>query len=71
MVSVTITVTVNGRRQELAGPVPLLQFLEENRLLHRRIAIGYNGEVVHRSQWEQVVLKDGDVLDVVQMVGGG
>lgn len=66
-----VTVTVNGRKQTMEAPTPLLAFLDGQRLRERRIAIGYNGEVVHRDRWDQVCLKDGDVLDVVHMVGGG
>ncbi|MEE9285063.1 MAG: sulfur carrier protein ThiS [Dehalococcoidia bacterium] len=66
-----ITVTVNGKKRQLDAPQGLLEFLEANHLQERRIAVGYNGEVVHKSHWHEVVLAEGDVLDIVHMVGGG
>jgi sulfur carrier protein len=66
-----ITIVINGKQERLDAPVGLLTLLEHRRLLERRIAIGYNGEVVHRDHWADVLLRDGDRLDIVQMVGGG
>ena len=66
-----IIVTVNGKRREFDVPHPLMEFLASNRLQERRIAVGYNGDVVHKDRWHAVVLGDGDVLEIVQMVGGG
>lgn len=66
-----ITVTINGKRESLDAPTGLLTLLEHRRVLERRIAIGYNGEVVHRDRWAEVLMRDGDRLDIVQMVGGG
>ena len=37
----------------------------------RYVAVARNGSVVRREEWPQVVLEDGDVLEIVRMVGGG
>ncbi len=66
-----IAVTVNGKPRELRAPTGLTEFLDAAGLMGRRIAIGYNGEVIHRNHWREVTLGHGDVLDIVQMVGGG
>lgn len=66
-----ITVTVNGKTHALARPTLLLSFLDANHVEQKMIAIGRNGQVIHRDQWPTVQLEDGDVLDIVQMVGGG
>ncbi len=66
-----ITLTVNGKKRELDSPTLLPEFLEAQGMTERRIAVGYNGEVVHKDHWGEIVLGDRDVLDVVQMVGGG
>jgi sulfur carrier protein len=70
--AIALTLTVNGKPERLNGPTPLLDYLERRGLLGgRRIAIGYNGEVVHRDHWREVTLRKGDMLDIVHMVGGG
>jgi sulfur carrier protein len=40
-------------------------------LTGKRLAIEKNGEIVPRSQFEQVQLNDGDKLEIVGAVGGG
>jgi sulfur carrier protein len=37
----------------------------------KRIAIECNGEIIPRSQFEEVVLNEGDKLEIVGAVGGG
>jgi len=66
-----ITLTVNGKRQSLNGPTRMTEFLKTRVDPERMVAIGYNGEVVHRRDWDTVLLREGDVVDIVHMVGGG
>ena len=66
-----IALTVNGKPQELPGETPLLEFLAREGIDRRHIAIGLNGEVVPRQEYERVLLKEGDVVEIVHMVGGG
>jgi sulfur carrier protein len=40
-------------------------------LTGKRLAIEKNGEIVPRSQFAEVNLQDGDVLEIVGAVGGG
>lgn len=40
-------------------------------LVGKRIAIERNGEIVPRSQFDNVSLNDGDQLEIVGAVGGG
>ena len=37
----------------------------------RRIAVERNGNIVPKSEYDKVVLKEGDSLEVVGFVGGG
>jgi thiamine biosynthesis protein ThiS len=66
-----ITLTVNGEKRELEGPVKLTAFLETLDFNPRHVAVARNGTVLQRKKWPEVVLQDGDVLEIVRMVGGG
>jgi len=66
-----IILTVNGEKRKLAGPVRLTAFLETLDFNPRYVAVAHNGAVLQRQQWAEVVLQDGDVLEIVRMVGGG
>jgi sulfur carrier protein len=37
----------------------------------RGIAVALNGEVVSRSQWNEITLNEGDRLEVLGAIGGG
>lgn len=67
----TVSVTVNGRKLELEGPTRLLDYLTEQGLADRRIAVAVNGTVLRREEFGGVTLSDGDSLEIVRPVGGG
>ena len=66
-----IEVTVNGtahRFDEQLGIAALLARLE---LAGKKIAVERNGEIVPKSAHGNIVLADGDELEIVVAVGGG
>lgn len=66
-----VSVTVNGEEKALPTPMTLQEFLEVNGLLLPFMAVARNGEVLHRSEYPTVRLKEGDRIEIVRMVGGG
>lgn len=66
-----IALTVNGKRRELEGETDIVGFLSALEVDARGVAVARNGEVVPRDRYAEVRLRDGDVLEIVRMVGGG
>lgn len=66
-----ITATINGEPWHGPDRAPLLSVLEQMGFDPRLIALEYNGEILHRQYWPMTVLKEGDRLEVVTIVGGG
>jgi thiamine biosynthesis protein ThiS len=66
-----IAVQINGKRVELDGPTRLAAYLERLRVDPRAVAVEHNGEIVERAGFPDVVFQDGDVVEIVRMVGGG
>ena len=66
-----IALTVNGERREVDAPIGLIAFLESLAIDPRYVAVARNGDVLPREEWPETTLQDGDVLEVVRMVGGG
>ena len=62
---------INGREVELASETPLLDYLARLGLDPRAVAVEHNGEILQRHEYERATLRDGDVLEIVRMVGGG
>ena len=63
-------VVINGEKLDIDGMI-LLTYLEENNYPLERIAVEINEEIVPKSQYDTVVLNDGDTVEVVSFVGGG
>ena len=62
---------LNGRDAEAPEGSTLAALLGTLGLATGRIAVERNGRVVPRAEFGAVVLTEGDVLEVVQLVGGG
>jgi thiamine biosynthesis protein ThiS len=63
--------TVNGKPRDYDGPPALPALLQSLQIDQRHVAVARNGDVLRREEYEQVVLQEGDVLEIVHMVGGG
>ena len=63
-------ILVNGEFEQIE-PQSLESYLTDKSLLCRRIAVERNGDIVPRSQFTNVVIEDGDVLEIVHAIGGG
>lgn len=66
-----ITVKINGKLKQFSGPRSLEQYLQELGVTQRHIAIAYNGNVIRKNELAEVILADGDKLEIVRAVGGG
>jgi thiamine-phosphate pyrophosphorylase len=67
----TVTVQLNGKPREFAGPLTLTGVLEQLGTIAKMVVIEHNGTVIPRSEYPQTPVHDGDVLEIVHFVGGG
>lgn len=63
-------VTINGENVNADGKT-IAEYLEATDFDIRLIAIERNGEIIPKSQYGEIILKDGDSVEVVSFVGGG
>jgi thiamine biosynthesis protein ThiS len=49
----------------------LLDYLARLGVDPRSVAVEHNGEILERDGYERAVIKAGDVVEIVRMVGGG
>lgn len=66
-----INLTVNGKPRPIESKVDLETYLVSFGLNLKFVAVGYNGDVIKKEAFSGLVLKDGDVLEIVRPVGGG
>ena len=63
--------TVNGETREAPEEATLADLLASLGIDGRRVAVERNREIAPKSLWGQIVLAEGDQLEIVQFVGGG
>lgn len=63
-------VLINGTLCDVAGKT-LAEYLETTDYNPKLIAVERNDEIVPKARYGEVVLQDGDVVEVVCFVGGG
>lgn len=63
-------VKINGEMKAADGQT-LGAFLLAADYDRQKIAVERNGAIVPKAQYDETVLEDGDVLEVVSFVGGG
>ena len=64
-------VTLNGEARQLDEGVSVRGLLASLGLDPAKIAVERNLRIVPRSTYDQVVLADGDRLEIVHFIGGG
>lgn len=67
----TIEVTINGKSIELAAGTTVSEFLAGRELHERLVVVERNGDIIKRSTFPDVVIEEGDLLEIVHFVGGG
>lgn len=63
-------VKINGEELNIAGKT-LTEWLCSTNYDVKRIAVERNGDIVPKAQYDETILCDGDVVEVVSFVGGG
>lgn len=63
--------TINGVTKDYPEGISLAEVLEKEGYQAERIAVERNEEIVPKSEYEKVLLKSTDHLEVVRFVGGG
>jgi sulfur carrier protein len=66
-----VRVEINGERREVAAGVTVADVIRMLELNRRRVAIEINREIVARDSYAERALQEGDVLEIVHLVGGG
>jgi sulfur carrier protein len=66
-----IGLEVNGKHIELEAPTPLTAYLEKLGVSPRAVAVEHNGSIIERDAYGTTTLQEGDVVEIVRMVGGG
>jgi thiamine biosynthesis protein ThiS len=62
---------INGEKRNVAKKMSIFELLHEFGLPKERIAIELNKEVIRKTEWHNVKIKEFDKIEIVHFVGGG
>jgi len=66
-----INVTINGDPLRFDSALSLNDLLEKLDIEQDKVAIEHNREIVPKSTFDQLMIDDGDNLEIVHFIGGG
>ncbi len=62
-------ITVNGESRTLEKPVTVTEYLEACNYVPVQVVVELNEEIIKRDTYDTTVLKDGDVVEILQFMG--
>jgi sulfur carrier protein len=66
-----VLITLNGERFELDRQISVAQLLTRLEIDPRRVAVEHNLAILKRHTFPDVIVEDGDTVEIVNFVGGG
>ena len=66
-----MTIRVNGEERALPRPLTVAELLETFDLAPQRVAVEVNEDLVRRANFADTLVRDGDRVEIVTLVGGG
>lgn len=64
-------IIVNGEQHHLASSMSLAQLLQIYELEPEKIAIEHNWTIIHAHQLNDVLISEGDRIEIIHFIGGG
>ncbi|MCI5605515.1 MAG: sulfur carrier protein ThiS [Clostridia bacterium] len=64
-------ITLNGEKIQIKENTSLTELLNEKEFRIALIAVEYNGKIPPKNEFDSIILKDGDIIEVVSFMGGG
>ena len=66
-----MTITLNGDRFELDSPMSVAALLAKLDIDPRRVAVEHNLTIIKKQTYPDILIGEGDTLEIVNFVGGG
>ena len=68
---IPLTIQLNGDRVEMPGPLTVSELLARLAIDARRVAVEHNLVVLKRATLDEIIVHEGDQIEIVNFVGGG
>ena len=67
----TVEIILNGEPYQIDQPLTVVALLERLDIDARRVAVEHNLTIIKRHRFPDVIIGDGDQIEIVNFVGGG
>jgi thiamine biosynthesis protein ThiS len=64
-------ISLNGENVDARGAVTVAELVKSYRVAPQTVLIEHNGLALHRHEWEQRSLAEGDQIEFIKVVAGG
>jgi sulfur carrier protein len=65
------SITLNGDPYSIDGDIPLTALLERLKMRRGRVAVEINREIVPKANYDAAIVRAGDLVEIINFVGGG
>jgi thiamine biosynthesis protein ThiS len=66
-----MTISLNGQRAETRGALTVADLVCVYDLPPQAVLIEHNGTALHRREWKEKTLAEGDTIEFIRVVAGG
>ncbi len=66
-----MTISLNGEKVDARGAETIAELVKRHELPPQSILVEHNGLAIHRGEWSQRSLAEGDRVEFVRVVAGG
>jgi thiamine biosynthesis protein ThiS len=66
-----MTISLNGEKAETRGAGTIAELMDRYGLLPQTLLIEHNGRALHRHEWPERSLTEGDRIELIRVVAGG
>ena len=66
-----VQITLNGEPFEIERPLSVVALFDKLEIDARRVAVEHNLTIIRRQRFPEVIVNDGDSVEIVNFVGGG
>ena len=64
-------IQLNGKKVIIRSDFSLFDLLKKYKLINKKVAIEYNGEIITKTNLKKKNLKNNDKVEIVHFIGGG
>lgn len=66
-----MTISLNGEKADARGAATVAELVERYQISPQSVLIEHNGLALHRQEWPQRSLVEGDRVEFIRVVAGG